>query len=344
MRLWSICLSIALRQQRSAPIFWGALLLLVFVPIIVPAQTGGGHILYGDFKVDESKVSGPKPISFDLVLYRSGRVVSRQAVVNNGRYRFMDLTNGDYDIAVEVEGNEVTRIHVLLQELFKTDIRQDIALEWHERPIDKTSRNKTPSVADLYHRTSSNQKLYEHAREFVDKKKYGEAITAFQDLLKTDNADYPSWTELGTVFLIQGKAAEAENAYTKAIEAKPDYVRALLNLGRLRILRKNFDGAVESLSRAVTLEPTSADANYYLGEAYLQLKKGSKAVPYLYESLKLDPVGKAEAHLRLAALYNAVGLREKAAIEYENFLAKKPDYPDRKRLEDYIAANKVKKQ
>ena len=43
--------------------------------------------------------------------------------------------------------------------------------------------------------------------------------------------------------------------------------------------------------------PTSADANFLLGEAYLQIKKGSKAVPYLNEAAKL---GKVEAHLRLA--------------------------------------------
>ncbi len=88
------------------------------------------------------------------------------------------------------------------------------------------------------------------------------------------------------------------------------------------------------------VKPTSADANYYLGEAYLQIKKGSKAVGYLNEAIKLDPVGRAEAHLRLATLYNAVGMKDKAAIEYEEFLKKKPDYPDRKSCRDYIAANK----
>jgi tetratricopeptide (TPR) repeat protein len=90
----------------------------------------------------------------------------------------------------------------------------------------------------------------------------------------------------------------------------------------------------------VKIQPTSADANFYLGESYLQIKKGSKAVGYLYEALKLDPVGRAQVHLDLAALYNAAGLKEKAAIEYEEFLKKKPDYPERKKLEQYISENK----
>jgi tetratricopeptide (TPR) repeat protein len=60
--------------------------------------------------------------------------------------------------------------------------------------------------------------------------------------------------------------------------------------------------------QALETRQNSADANYYLGEAYLQLKKVSKAVTYFYEALKLDPIRKAQAHLRLAALYDARGI------------------------------------
>jgi tetratricopeptide (TPR) repeat protein len=123
---------------------------------------------------------------------------------------------------------------------------------------------------------------------------------------------------------------------------RPKFFLALINLGRLRLMQSNFEGAISVLSEAVVTKPTSAEANYYLGEAYLQIKKGSKAVTYLYEALKLDPIGKAEAHLRLAVLYNGAGMKDKAAAEYEQFLKKKPDYPDHKKLEQYIGANKSK--
>src|SRR5258707_15579960 len=107
-----------------------ALLTVAFATSSV-AQTGGGHMLFGDFKVDESQVSGRKPLTFDLILYESGgRLVSRQTVGNNSRYRFLDVANGDYDLVVEVESNEVVRIRLMLNEPFRTDIRKDIELEW----------------------------------------------------------------------------------------------------------------------------------------------------------------------------------------------------------------------
>jgi tetratricopeptide (TPR) repeat protein len=108
------------------------------------------------------------------------------------------------------------------------------------------------------------------------------------------------------------------------------------------MMEKNYEGAVEPLTAAVNVRPTSADANYYLGEAYLQIKKGSKAVGYLNQAIKLDPIGKADVHLRLATLYIAVGMKDKAALEYEEFLKKKPDYHNAKKLRDYIEANKPK--
>ena len=57
------------------------------------------------------------------------------------------------------------------------------------------------------------------------------------------------------------------------------------------------------------------------------------------EALKLDPIGMANAHLRLVALYNLAGYKDRAAIEYNEFLKKKPDYPEAQKLRDYIIAN-----
>ena len=72
---------------------------------------------------------------------------------------------------------------------------------------------------------------------------------------------------------------------------------------------------------------------------YLGAKQGSKAVISLNEAIRLAPQAKAELHLRLAALYNAAGAKDRAVNEYKLFLEKKPDYPDRLKLEAYIKAN-----
>ena len=303
---------------------------------------GGGHILYGDIRVDESRATGIKPLSYDLILYSLARqVIARQTVSSNGRYRFNNLPSGIYDLVVELENVEVARIRVELVSPLPVDQRQDISLELRA-PVATSVKPASISVDDYYQRTPANQKLFEKAQAATDKKKYLEAVGLFNELVANDPNDFQAWSELGTVYLIDKKPTEAEKAYANAIGIRPKFFLGLMNLGRLRMMQKNFEGAIEPLTAALSVNAASADANYYLGEAYLQVKKGSKAVGHLNEALKLDPIGKADAHLRLATLYNAVGMKDKAASEYEEFLKKKPDYADSRKLRDYIDANKPK--
>ncbi|HEX2271028.1 MAG TPA: tetratricopeptide repeat protein, partial [Pyrinomonadaceae bacterium] len=259
------------------------LLVLSFILIFTsgwferPAMAqGGNQILYGDLKVDESKATGVNRLSYDLILYNLARqVVARQTVSSNGRYRFNNLASGVYDLVVELENVEVARIRVELISPLATDQRQDISLELRA-PVASSAKPGTISVDDYYKRTAANQKLFERAQAATDKKKYPEAVGLLNELLANAPKDYQAWSELGTVYLFEQKLAEAEKAYANAIEIRPKFFLGLMNLGRLRMMQKNFDGAIEPLTTAVAVQGTSADANYYLGEAYLQIKKGSK--------------------------------------------------------------------
>ena len=71
----------------------------------------------------------------------------------------------------------------------------------------------------------------------------------------------------------------------------------------------------------------------------MQAKQGSKAVIALNEAIRLAPDENADLHLRLAALYNAAGAKDRAANEYKLFLAKRPKYPESQKLEKYIKEN-----
>ena len=307
-----------------------------------PAGRGSGFIVFGDIEVTGQGAEA-KPLTFTLILYtRSGNILSRQRVGSNGRYQFNDVPLGDYAIAVEFEENEVSRTQIRLTGI-ATRFRQDISLEFRSgAPATKDAKPPTVSPEDAYNRKGPNKGRFEKAEEALDKKEYDKAVTLLTQIITDDPQDFQACAELGYVYLSQKNSAEAEKAYLRATEIRPTFFLALLSLGRLRLQQKSFEGAITVLDRAVTVQPTSAEANYLLGNAYLQIKKGSKAVGYLNEALKLDPAGKADAHLLLAALYNGAGMKDRAAAEYEEFLKKKPDYGERKKLEAYIAANKAK--
>lgn len=309
-----------------------------------PSRPGAGtrrnFTLYGDVKVDASQVGEQKTDRiYDIILYtRGNEVVGRQRTGNGGRYQFANLGNGDYYLAVELDASEIARVSINISVNSVEHIKQDLEFRW--KPMGPSVGGVLP--ADAYNRTGQNRALYQKASQEIQSKSFTEAVTTLRSLVEADPKDYVAWSDLGMVYFIQKDLEAAENSYTSAIGAKADHVTALVNLGRVRMARKNNEGAIEPLEAALKADPKSATANYFLGEAYLALKKGSKAVGYLNEALKLDPVGMADAHLRLGSLYNLAGYKDRAALEYEQFLQKKPDYPERKKLADYIEANKPK--
>ena len=312
------------------------ILCVVFLVAVGDVAAQGSQVLFGDVRIHSKDGSFPAE-SITLVLYGSGEI-GRQSVSNRGRYRFSNLKNGEYEIAIEVGGNEIGRIrNVVVGGLSNSPygFQQDVDVEWNPR----SSQIITGilSAEEVYARPAANQTLFVKAEEAARKKKYDQAIEYLKKIVDSDQGDFQAWSILGTIYLLREKPSDAEKSYLTSLEVKPNFGLALLNLGRLRSVQKRFEEAIDPLTRAVESHPESADANMLLGEAYLQLKKGSRAIPHLEQAARF---GRYEAHLRLGWLYNAAGLKERAAAEYEQFLQKNPDYAERRKLEEYISANR----
>src|SRR5713226_7931884 len=143
------------------------LILVAFIclPVRPVCAQSVRHILYGDVRVDESKVAGLNPIAFDIILYTEGGIViARQTASSNGRYRFNDVPTGRYDLVVEVETKEIARVRVDLSSPLISDLQRDLFLEW--KPTVQTIPKATViSVADSYERIPANRALFDRARE-----------------------------------------------------------------------------------------------------------------------------------------------------------------------------------
>jgi tetratricopeptide (TPR) repeat protein len=307
-----------------------------------PEAANVTNYLYGDFKVEDRTSGGQKPLGFNIVLLTNyGREFMRQNVSVNGRYAFSNVPNGEYYIVVEMTGAEVARLQVRLGSLIRSEIRRDIELEWRDNSF-KATNTEIVTAKDGYRRSPANQKLFDKAQEAISKKDHKQAMALLGQVTSADAKDFPAWVSLGTIQFIEQQPADAEKSFRNALAAKDDLRMAALGLGKAQMMQKNFDGAIETLTKAVETDPNHAEAQFLLGESYLQIKKGSKAVGYLNEAVRLDPMGMAEAHLRLGTLYRGAGLKEKAVAEFELYLAKRPDYSDKEKLQQYINENKPK--
>ncbi|HEU4435138.1 MAG TPA: tetratricopeptide repeat protein [Pyrinomonadaceae bacterium] len=337
------------RRQRLFPIiaFTLALNTIVFAQAtstpkeaIVPS--GRIFTLYGDLAVIELDADAGVPANtmFDLILYsRESRVndeVARQRVGKGGRYSFNNIVEGNYLIGVELDNVEIARVAIHVAQRKHKPIEQGMELSW-----DSSLRAKREFVIarESYSRNDPHRKLFDKAMKQINDNELTKAVATLRSIVEADPKDHQTWNELGLVYFVQKDFNAAENSFAKAIDVKPEYVTAFVNLGRVRLAQKKIEGAIAAFQSGLQKDPKSAVANYFMGEAYFAARKAAIAVEYMNEALKLDPVAMANAHLRIAMVYNVAGRKDLAAIEYNEFLKKKPEYPDAQRLRDYIIAN-----
>lgn len=296
------------------------------MPIPIGAKVIWGQVNLKGLSRDERKPS----IYVSLLI--DGAQMARAQANDAGYYYFMETPRDGANLLITVGGIEVGRVVITSA----GGDRYDVDVDWSAN-----SRPEQTGViqAGPYDRSDDQQEIFDNATAAAKNKKADDAIKLFNELLEKDPKDFVAWTELGSAHFGRSKYKDAEKAYTKALELKPDFMLALMNLGKLYMAQKQFDKAVPVFTKATESDKDSADAFHYLGESYLQIKQGSKAVGALNEAIRLSPMEKAEVHLRLATLYNAAGLKDRAANEYKLFLEKKPDHADKDKLQKYIDEN-----
>ncbi|HLL76005.1 MAG TPA: tetratricopeptide repeat protein [Pyrinomonadaceae bacterium] len=305
------------------------------------------HIIFGEVRIDESKVEKDKggvyvPDSFELILAtEGGRVIERRSVMSGTSFRFGNLSNGGYELIIESDRLPVARVRVFLDSPNRIEHRQDIRLAWDPSVRSKSDPKKgVVSAADYYERPAATRDAFERAAAAIKKKKFSDAAALLRQVVVADPKDHLAWAHLGSVHTALGQSPEAEQAYERALALRPDLTAAAANLGRLYVIGKNYGRAVELLAPVAARRPDSADVHHLLGEAYMRTGKPDDAVTHFREALRLDPTGKANAHLGLAAIHDAAGNKDKAAAELEQFLSKRPDHPDRNLFEQYVKENK----
>ncbi len=294
----------------------------------------GAAVIWGQIELRGLKPTDNRPV-ISVTLLVNGSPIGTAQANDKGYYYFLQRVRDGASLLVSVGGMEVGRQLISAA----GGDRYDMAINWtgNVRP---TKQPGVVSAQDLYaERSDSHKILFDRASAAAKAKNLDEAAKLYSDIVAADPKDFVAWTELGTIRFSQGKTQDAESAYVRALERKPDFMVALMNLGKLQLSAKEFDKAVVTFTNAANADRNSAEAFHYLGESYLQIKQGSKAVVAMNEAIRLAPIEKADLHVRLATLYNAAGLKGQAANEYKLFLAKKPDHPEKEKLEKYIQDN-----
>jgi putative PEP-CTERM system TPR-repeat lipoprotein len=193
----------------------------------------------------------------------------------------------------------------------------------------KLAKNEVSAAAGLIEQavSMSDQSPYARlakGRLLASTQEYDLAREEVDRVLELDASYAPAWGLLGDLENRGGNPAEAEAAYSKAIEKDENDLAALLKRAQVRILQKKYEEAQKDLDILRKRIPNHPEVNYAQGLIHLQ--KGrlqeAKAAFDLTLSAKEDHLG---AVYFLALTHLRLGNREQAEKYAEQFLSAVPD-------------------
>ena len=249
----------------------------------------------------------------------SGGLIDQIVTDNRGRFRFPNLQRGYYKVIVSAPGYRPAQQDADLQVLFRVYLSFEL--------VGDSSKSSTgmPLLTDVIDARIPPQARqdFENGRAALTKKNYEEGVA----LLEKATLGYSNFFEaqllLGIAFMDLKQWEKAERALQRAIEIKPQNGSAMIYLGEVYWRQKRNTDAEQTLREGLKLDQKSWHGHFTLGRLYWDMGEVAKAGGPIGMTLQLKPE-LAEAHLLAGNILLRVNQRERALVEYREYLRLAP--------------------
>ncbi|MBP5189619.1 MAG: tetratricopeptide repeat protein [Bacteroidales bacterium] len=193
--------------------------------------------------------------------------------------------------------------------------RED-ALKVLDAKIKKDSDN-----ADLYYQRATI--LIALGKEKQLSQYFRDAVSDLNKATKIDDSRTEFYTALGDAHFSLGNVGDSYNALQQALRLEPDNFEACLKMGEISFYSKDYDRAMESLSKVTEQDKNNQTALFMKGFIYKETGDTANAVYYFRHLIELYP-DYEPAYEELGMLY--AQHRNKLGVEYlTTALALQPD-------------------
>jgi tetratricopeptide (TPR) repeat protein len=148
------------------------------------------------------------------------------------------------------------------------------------------------------------QELQQEASQLADDYEFSSAMEKYEQALRLDMRNSNIYVGIAEIYLLKNRQDDALEVLEKGIANAPSSNLYTLR-GKVRLQKKDFDGAVKDLERGVGMNNKNSEARYFLALALTNKKDFSKARKHIVLSQMEDETLRAKA-----ALLQAVILRD----------------------------------
>lgn len=170
--------------------------------------------------------------------------------------------------------------------------------------------------------------LFQEGRALITHEQPQAALASLQRSLRYPSPrPFATWEMIGKLNSRFGNWDEAEAAFRRSLRYHDNHPGVHYGLGRVLVQQGRHADAIETLNRAVSLEPLRAEYRVTLGTALGQVGRYDEAVESLAQALKLDPNLKS-AHYALGGVESRRNNHAAAYAAFEDALALDPKDAD----------------
>ncbi|HEX7086475.1 MAG TPA: tetratricopeptide repeat protein [Vicinamibacterales bacterium] len=297
--------------------------MLLALPSAASAQTG---MLRG-------KVTDPegKPIEGAKITISSKTVKSSREVKSNkkGEWIQIGLYPGEYLVTAE-KGD------LKAQGEARVSLGENPPLEMQLGRGGATSEEAAKRQAAL-------QKMFDEGVAASRAGKFDESIAKFTEAAGMAPNCADCYYNIGYAHSQKQEWAQAEAAYRKAVEIKPDYAEAWTGLSNVLNQQGKADEALAASEKAAAAGGGAgggnANALYNQGVILWNQNKFAEAKEKFAAAVKADP-NYGEAYYRLGMAHVNLGEMDAAVTAFEGYLKAAPDGPHAAEVKGFLAAMK----
>lgn len=179
------------------------------------------------------------------------------------------------------------------------------------------------ALADLVHAAPDSAHLHQVAGELLDSEgDFPHAVEQYQKALEKDPSLPGVHRALGVALMNSSQddatIEKARNEFERELGINPDDAPSEYQLGEIFWRKHDAEQAVKHYSRAAKLRPNFVDALVALGKVWTFHDRAQEAANVLREAVKIDP-GNEVAHYRLAQAYHKLGQKPESERELAEF-------------------------
>jgi tetratricopeptide (TPR) repeat protein len=294
--------------------FSGIILLVVFLTVALYSQSGvdGKGKIKGTV-IDEKTGLPLEGVTVKLYSVRAQNYYLPSPKTNDeGKWRALYIRGGAWNLDFEKTGYETAKLSCLVN--LSAGAKQ---------PDIEVKLKKIEGIAltnDLVGELEKGNVLFAE-------KKYPEAMTAYEEILKNNPDIFIIFKNIGNCYFAMEKYDQAVENYLKLFEKQPNSAEVMTLIGNSYVNAKNMEKAMEWYQKIPIEGITDTTALYNIGVNLINNNKNDLALNYFKRSVEINPEFDS-GYYQLGMTYTALNQIPEALVALKKFMELAPESPD----------------